>query len=97
MYDRSNTTAYLDARMAGERLEFRSIEREDRFQPLGSMRDRSLWHFLKSQKVEDRERVGVVASGEGEILWIPRVAVSQKCRITDKTDSIIKISYQEAP
>jgi hypothetical protein len=87
-------TAYLDAGAAGSRLVYRGGRNDDMFQPLGSDRTHNLMRYLKSQRIADRRNVGVVVSENGHIAWIPRLAVSQTCRITSSTSRIIKISFQ---
>ncbi|MBD3391961.1 MAG: tRNA lysidine(34) synthetase TilS [Chitinivibrionales bacterium] len=94
MYDRANVTAYLDADVSGKKLKYRRAREGDTFLPLGSTRPRDLMRFLKSQRVENRRAIGVVESEKGEIVWIPHVAVSQQCRVTDNTDTIVTISCQ---
>jgi len=92
-YHRSNTTAYLDAKVTGKTLVYRSIKAGDEFQQLGADRPCNATHFLKAHKAENRGSVGVVAKTSGEIVWIPACAVGQKFRVTGSTREILKISY----
>jgi hypothetical protein len=64
------------------------------FQPLGSARKRNLVRFLKSRKIAETGVVGVVEGGDGEIIWVPRFAIGQNCRITGDTEQVLRISFQ---
>jgi tRNA(Ile)-lysidine synthase len=89
-------TAFLDAGKCRGSLEFRPIEKGDRFWPYGAKGYVDCNMFLKKQGIETAERVktGVVAAKGGEIVWIVGVRTSHKYRITSETSSVLKISYR---
>ncbi len=89
-------TAFLDAGKCRGPLEFRPVRKGDRFWPYGAKGYVDCNIFLKKQRVPrgERAKTGVVASKDGEILWVMGLRTSHACRITPETRSVLKISYK---
>jgi hypothetical protein len=86
--------AFFDASKCAEPLEFRSVEKGDRFWPSGAQRDVDCTDFLKKQGVpaEERKAWGVVACGSGEIAWVAGLRTGHRFRVTAATKDILQIS-----
>ncbi len=93
-FDVMNETVFLDAEKTGNVLIFRNINEKDIFLPLGYEKPVNCIRFLKKQKLSTfyRQSMGALAEGNGEIVWIPGVAMGHKCRIIPATKTIVRIS-----
>jgi tRNA(Ile)-lysidine synthase len=96
VFDHAQKNAFLDAETTGVHLEYRNVRADDRFWPLGASSSHNCIAYLKKQRVGARERstLGVVARKDGEIVWIPTVAISRPHGIGRNTLRILKISFQ---
>jgi tRNA(Ile)-lysidine synthase len=96
VFDNAQRKAFLDAEATGLQLEYRNVRADDRFWPLGASSSHNCIAYLKKQRVGARERsmAGVVARRDGEIVWIPTVAISRPHGIGRDTRRILKISFQ---
>jgi tRNA(Ile)-lysidine synthase len=96
---RDNLTVLLDRNICGDRLTFRSWNRTDRFQPLGSGSSTTVREFLAKQKIAliERQGRGIVEGKGGKIVWIPGVRIAHACRLTPGSRKLLKISYQSCP
>jgi tRNA(Ile)-lysidine synthase len=65
----------------------------DRFRPLGCDRDLELRRFLQGRHVPrfDRDRVPLLVDGDGRVLWIPGVEVSERARLQLNTRRCIEV------
>jgi tRNA(Ile)-lysidine synthase len=74
-------------------LRVRSRRPGDRFRPLGAPGSRKLQDVLVDRKVprELRDRVPIVVSAGGEILWVAGVAVAEACRVTDPESGMVTL------
>jgi len=54
---------------------------------------------LSKQRIRKAERktCGIVEAGDGTIVWIPGVRISQIVRVTPGTRKILMISFQSCP
>ncbi len=95
-FDPGNMRAFLDADCVASPLVFRSIRGDDRFRPFGSSQSYSCNGYLKKQRVGARERskIGVVVQKNGEIIWIPTVAIAHPFHVRESTRRIITISFR---
>jgi len=91
-FSSDNLTVFLDAKTVGDTLEFRSIQPNDVFWPLGSRGQHNIITYLKKQK-KDAPMNGIVAKPDGEVVWIPGVQIGHGVRVTPQTRTILKISY----
>ena len=71
----------------------RSRAPKDRFYPLGAPGSKKLKDFLIDRKIplEERDNTLLVLAGE-EIVWIVGYEISQLCRITEETNSVLLLS-----
>ncbi len=86
-----NMTVFLDEETSAGPMEFRSLQPDDVFWPLGSEGFRNVKEYLK-KRATGHGVIGVVAKTGGEILWIPGVQISHNARVVPRTRAIIKIS-----
>ena len=95
-YDRSNWNVFLDIQETDRELIFRSIAKDDEFQPLGYEKSVNMISYIKKQKISKYYRgiTGVVAKITGEAVWIPGVSIDHKYRISSATTSVLQISCQ---
>jgi hypothetical protein len=93
-YDVSNNTVFLDSEVTGEKLFLREVKKSDTFKPLGFGKSVNSIKFLKNHYISDyyRNSMCVLADNSDTIIWIPGVAIGHEYRITDTTESLIKIS-----
>lgn len=77
-------------------LRFRSYQSGEMFWPLGAGAPVTVHAFLKKQGVSRyrRAKTGVVAGPDGLIVWIPGLRVSQNCRVSDQTKTILRASCE---
>ena len=76
----------LDGDKISSRLEVRSRQKGDRFQPVGMEGTKKLKDFYIDRKIarDLREVIPVILSGE-EIIWLPGIAISEKVKIQPST------------
>jgi tRNA(Ile)-lysidine synthase len=93
-YDVSNNTVFLDSEVTGEKLFIREVKKTDTFKPLGFGKSVTIIKFLKNRYVSTyyRNSMYVLADNADTVIWIPGVAIGHEYRITDTTESLIKIS-----
>ena len=84
----------LDRKTCGDILLFRKVKADDRFLPFGRASETTLLRFLAKQGIPKsvRERMGVIADRNDKVLWIPGIRINHNCRITEQTESVLKIS-----
>jgi tRNA(Ile)-lysidine synthase len=94
-----NATVVLDRDVCGDLLVYRNWNAADRFVPFGSARPAAVGTFLAKQRFSKAERtqIGVVENGQGLIVWVPGVRISQAARVTPETKRLLKICYQSCP
>jgi tRNA(Ile)-lysidine synthase len=91
---RNPMVAHVDARLVKRPLTFRRVKKGDVFRPYGEKGQREVNGFLKKQKIPraEREKTGVIAMRNGQILWVVGLRVDHRLRITETTKEILKIS-----
>ena len=94
VYDVSNNTVFLDSEITGEKLFLREVKKSDTFKPLGFGKSVNIIKFLKNHYISDyyRNSMYVLADNSDTIIWIPGVAIGHEYRITDTTETLLKIS-----
>lgn len=88
-----NWIVFLDRKCCGNMLFYRMLMPEDTFHPLGSGKEENALKYLGGKGVPRLlgERLGVVTDQSNKILWIPGIQINHESRITDKTQSILRI------
>ncbi|MBD3320059.1 MAG: tRNA lysidine(34) synthetase TilS [Chitinivibrionales bacterium] len=94
-----NFTVFLDAHLVPEIVEYRTLEKDDIFRPLGYHCSMHAVKYLKNRKLDTamRNSATVIAAKDNRIIWIPGMQISDDFRITAKTTSILKISFKKVP
>lgn len=77
-------------------LNVRNRREGDRFYPLGLTGSKKLKDFFIDYKVdrEERDRIPLVCDGD-EIMWVVGFRISEKYKITDKTEHILEIIFDK--
>jgi tRNA(Ile)-lysidine synthase len=85
--------AHLDAEMAGRQVVIRSPRAGDRLAPLGLGGTKKLHEFLADRKIPraEREGISVVATTEGEILWVVGHGISERAKVTAATRQVAEL------
>jgi len=83
--------ADYDALGLPARLLVRSREPGDEFHPLGAPGTKSVKSFLIDIKVprEERERVPVVTTADGAVVWLAPFRLDERARVTDSTAEVL--------
>ncbi|HIE29331.1 TPA: tRNA lysidine(34) synthetase TilS [Candidatus Poribacteria bacterium] len=76
-------------------LRVRNRRSGDRFQPLGMRGEKRLKDFFIDEKVPRRlrQRVPLLVSDDGEILWVVGYRMSDRCKITASTRQKLAVSF----
>jgi tRNA(Ile)-lysidine synthase len=92
---RSGDTAYFDLRRIELPLVARSWCEGDRFVPFGLSGSKKVHDIFIDEKVpiSRRSRIPIISDGEG-IIWIAGIRRGDRARITDQTQTILKITYR---
>ncbi len=87
---------YFDYDKIKGKLNIRNRRQGDRFWPLGLAGSKKLKDFFIDCKIdrEKRDRIPLVCDGS-QIIWIVGYRISEKYKITDKTNRILILEYQD--
>jgi tRNA(Ile)-lysidine synthase len=90
--------AVFDAEDAGSPLLIRAWRRGDRFVPSGLAGKKKLQDFFVDAKVPRWERatVPLVADAQDRILWVVGYRVSETCRVTERTNTLLRVRARRA-
>ncbi|MEA3560925.1 MAG: tRNA lysidine(34) synthetase TilS [Candidatus Omnitrophota bacterium] len=90
------TTELFDYDKLNFPLLLRNRELGDRIRPLGMKGEKKLKNIFIDQKIPllKRDSIPVVVSGNGEIIWVAGLKVSDKFKITPQTRQILKITLR---
>ncbi len=93
--DAAGYQACLDFNLAGADLIVRSRRDGDRFQPLGMSEAKKLQDFMGDAKIPRawRDRVPLVCSGD-RILWVVGWRIDHRVRVTDLTERILRLEFE---
>ena len=82
--------------LKSEKLFARKREPGDRFHPLGSPGERKLKDIFIDAKVplQVRDGLPLVLDSEGEILWVPGFAPSEKAKVKADSARVIRLTYE---
>ena len=88
-------TCYLDADKTGRVLRVRSRKEGDFFIPLGMKKRKKLARLLIDRKVplSERDRLPVFEAKNG-IAWVCGLEISEKFKVTKKTEKVLRISVK---
>jgi len=91
---RSGESAYFDFRALKLPLVARSWREGDRFVPFGLAGSKKVHDIFIDEKVpvSERARIPIICDKEG-IIWVAGVRRADRARVTDETETIIKITY----
>lgn len=84
--------AFFDSRSLTFPLKVRNFRPGDRFQPLGVKGTQKLKEFFIDHKIPRFERMKIPLLVSGEMIaWVVGYRISEKVKVTDKTDKVIKV------
>jgi tRNA(Ile)-lysidine synthase len=89
-------TAVVDARELGDHLIVRPRRPGDRLQPLGAPGRRKVQDVLVDRKVpkDDRDRVPIVTTEKGDIVWVAGQVLADPFRVTSLTSSVVILTLR---
>lgn len=92
--EKKNNLAFFDKDKLSFPLILRKWRKGDRFKPFGMKGSKLLSDYFTDQKLNllEKENVWVLASKE-EIIWVIGMRTSDKYKITNQTNNILKISH----
>ena len=94
--DHGAATAVVDARTLGDHLIVRPRRPGDRLQPLGAPGRRKVQDVLVDRKVprDDRDRVPIVTTEKGDIVWVAGQVLADPYRVTSLTSSVVILTLR---
>ncbi|MBK6263929.1 tRNA lysidine(34) synthetase TilS [Marivirga sp. S37H4] len=96
VFSSEKNVGYFDFDLLTMPLELRNWKEGDRIQPLGMKGKKKVSDILIDGKVSltDKEQQLIVASGN-QIMWLVNHRVSEQFKITEQTQTILRIEYHE--
>jgi tRNA(Ile)-lysidine synthase len=96
--DHGAGTAIVDARGLGDHLIVRPRRPGDRLQPLGAPGRKKVQDVLVDRKVpkDDRDRVPIVTTEQGDIVWVAGQVLADPFRVTSLTSSVVILTLRRA-
>jgi tRNA(Ile)-lysidine synthase len=94
--DRGAMSVVVDARELGEHLIVRPRRPGDRLQPLGAPGRKKVQDVLVDRKVprDDRDRVAIVTTEKGQIVWVAGEVLAEPFRVTSLTKSVVVLTLR---
>jgi tRNA(Ile)-lysidine synthase len=91
--DKPRFTEYLDIKDTALPLTIRTYSEGDRIRPLGMKNYKKISDIFTDEKipVEERKNIPLVASCNGDILCVFGIRLSDTCRVSGKTKTIVKL------
>jgi tRNA(Ile)-lysidine synthase len=89
--------AFLDAEKIQFPLTWRYWEPGDTFQPLGMQGKKKISDLLVDRKVDllAKEKVTVLESSSGEIIWVVGLRISECAKVTDRTRQVLIFDWKK--
>jgi tRNA(Ile)-lysidine synthase len=96
--DRGALSVVVDARELGDHLIVRTRRPGDRLQPLGAPGRRKVQDVLVDRKVprDDRDRVAIVTTETGQIVWVAGEVLAEPFRVTSLTESVVVLTLRRS-
>ena len=96
--DRGPGTAVVDARELGDHLIVRPRRPGDRLRPLGAPGRKKVQDVLVDRKVpkDDRDRVPIVTTQTGDIVWVAGQVLADPFRVTSLTSSVVILTLRRS-
>ncbi len=92
---RQSNRAFLDMDKLAFPLTIRYWKQGDSFQPFGMKGTRKVSDFLTDLKKDRFEKENqVVISDQKGIVWLAGLRIDHRCRITEQTGSVLRISFE---
>ena len=94
--DRGTQSVVVDASEVGDYLLVRTRRPGDRLQPLGAPGRKKVQDVLVDRKVprDDRDRVAIVTTRTGQIVWVAGEALAEPFRVTSLTKSVVVLTLR---
>jgi tRNA(Ile)-lysidine synthase len=88
----------VDAGALGNQLIVRTRRAGDRLQPLGAPGRRKVQDVLVDRKVprDDRDRVAIVTTETGQIVWVAGEVLAEPFRVTSLTESVVVLTLRRS-
>ena len=88
---------YMDRDKLSFPLVLRAPQQGESFLPLGAPGTKKVSRYLSDKKIPThlRYRFPILASSDGEIIAIPRLTISERVKLSDKTTQILALSAGE--
>ena len=94
--DYGTETVVVDARELGAQLIVRPRRPGDRLQPLGAPGRKKVQDVLVDRKVpkDDRDRVPIVTTEQGKIVWVAGEVLAEPFRVTSLTTTVVVLTLR---
>jgi tRNA(Ile)-lysidine synthase len=94
--NRGPGSVVVDASELGDQLIVRTRRPGDRLQPLGAPGRKKVQDVLVDRKVprDDRDRVAIVTTQKGQIVWVAGQALAEPFRVTSLTKSVVVLTQR---
>ena len=94
--NRGARSVVVDASELGDHLIVRARRPGDRLQPLGAPGRKKVQDVLVDRKVprDDRDRVAIVTTQKGQIVWVAGEALAEPFRVTSLTKSVVVLTLR---
>ncbi|MFA4920809.1 MAG: tRNA lysidine(34) synthetase TilS [Candidatus Neomarinimicrobiota bacterium] len=94
--ERRSGTEFVDFDRIGSRLNLRHWQKGDRMLPLGMRQSRKVSDIFVDLKIPltHKTRIPLLCS-DNDVIWLCGLKLSEKFKITDRTRTVLKLTYEE--